>query len=400
MVPPVTFVGSAFERRVSFRGRRRVGESMGKRERLKLASVVVAVAGLATQVSAYQAPVPARTDAQRVADVGKVVVLDVPSIVESVDSAVVSIDVAGDEERGRASGIIIDKTGLIVTNFHVIALGEEELIGSIRPTGPPRLATSISVILPDGRSLLASVKGYDRATDLALLSVNPGDAALPVVKFGDSDRLRVGEWVVAIGNPLGLEHTVTLGIISGKGRAGFGGQFDDFLQTDAAINPGNSGGPLVNAVGEVVGINTLIIQPDKATGLSFAIPINLVREIVPQLASRGRVVRGMLGIESYDASAQVRHQFNLPADRSGILIDKVERGTPAQRAGLRKGDFIFQLDKTPVINTGQFNRTISRKTPGTKVEITFLRDGKEYNVQAEVAPEQDATDVTHPSSVD
>jgi serine protease Do len=329
---------------------------------------------------------------QRAADVGRVVVLDVPSIVEQVDNAVVSIEVAGDDERGRASGIVIDKAGLILTNFHVIALGEEELIGSIRPTGAPKLATSISVTLPDGRSLLASVKGYDRATDLALLSVNPGAQPLPEVKLGDSDKLRVGEWVVAIGNPLGLDHTVTLGIISGKGRAGFGGQFDDFLQTDAAVNPGNSGGPLVNARGEVVGINTLIIQPDKATGLSFAIPINLVRDIVPQLAARGRVTRGRLGIESFDASAQVRHQLNLPSERSGILVDKVERGTPAARAGLRKGDFIFMLDATPVVNTGQFNRTISGKTPGTKVAITFLRDGKEYKVEAEVAAEFDAVE--------
>jgi serine protease Do len=363
-----------------------------------LAGLALAL-GLSASTALAQAPAP-QPAAQRASDVGRTLVLDVPAIVEQVDNAVVSIDVAGDDERGRASGIVIDKAGLIVTNFHVIALGEEELIGSLRSTGPPKLATSISVILPDGRSLLASVKGFDRATDLALLSVNPGDQPLPEAKFGDSDALRVGEWVVAIGNPLGLEHTVTLGIISGKGRAGFGGQFDDFLQTDAAINPGNSGGPLVNARGEVIGINTLIIQPDKATGLSFAIPINLVRDIVPQLASRGRVTRGMLGIESFDASAQVRHQLNLPPERTGILVDKVERGTPAARAGIRKGDFIFMLDRSPVVNTGQFNRTISRKPPGTKVELTFMRDGKEYSIQAEIAAGLDVPEVPKASPND
>ncbi len=361
---------------------------------LGLASLALAL-GVSSTAAAAQAPAPKPSapipGAQRASDLGKTLVLDVPTIVEDVDNVVVSIDVAGGDERGRASGIVIDKSGLIVTNFHVIALGEEELIGSIRSTGPPKLATAISVIMPDGRSLLASVKGFDRATDLALLSVNTGGQPLPEAKLGDSDALRVGEWVVAIGNPLGLDHTVTLGIISGKGRAGFGGQFDDFLQTDAAINPGNSGGPLVNARGEIIGINTLIIQPDKASGLSFAIPINLVRDIVPQLADRGRVTRGMLGIESFDASAQMRHQLHLPAERTGILINRVERGTPAARAGLRSGDFIFMLDKTPVINTGQFNRVISRKVPGTKVEITFLRDGKEYNIQAEIGAELDVT---------
>ena len=355
-----------------------------KRDRILLSGLAgLALAlGLAVSAGAGQAPV------QRPSDVGRVIVLDVPAIVEQVDNAVVSIDVAGGDERGRASGIIIDKAGLIVTNFHVIALGEEQLLDSIQPTGPARLATAINVILPDGRSLLASVKGYDRVTDIALLSVDAGDP-LPEARLGDSDALRVGEWVVAIGNPLGLEHTVTLGIVSGKGRTGFGGMFDDFIQTDAAINPGNSGGPLVNARGEVVGINTLTTNPDKATGLSFSIPINLVRDIVPQLASRGRVTRGYLGIHTFDANAQVRHRLSLPPDRTGILVNRVERGTPAARAGLRQGDFIFRLDRAPVVNTGQFNRVISSKAPGTKVEITFLRDGKEYSIQAEIAAERD-----------
>ena len=342
-------------------------------------------ASLAAPSTGRQAPGPERRPASEV----PVVVLDVPAIVAAVDSAVVSIDAANDLERSRGSGIIIDRTGLIVTNFHVISADEQGFPDPAKPQGPPRLATAITVTMPDGRTLLASVKGFDRATDLAVISVSPGDQILPVARLGDSDALRVGEWVVAIGNPLGLDHTVTLGIVSGKGRTGFGGLFDDFIQTDAAINPGNSGGPLVNARGEVVGINTLTTDPEKATGLSFSIPINLVRDIVPQLASRGRVTRGYLGLDTFDANAQVRHRLNLPSDRTGILVNRVERGTPAARAGLRQGDFIFRLDRAPIVNTGQFNRTISRMAPGTKVEITFIRDGKEYNIQAEIAAERD-----------
>jgi serine protease Do len=182
---------------------------------------------------------------------------------------------------------------------------------------------------------------------------------------------------------------VTLGIISGKGRVGFGGQFDDYLQTDAAVNPGNSGGPLVNSRGEIIGINTLIIAPEKASGLSFAIPINLVREIVPELVANGRVSRGYLGIESDDTTPQTRNQLSLPPDRSGIIVSKVERGTPAAKAGLRQGDFIVMLDKVPVVNKAQFNRIVTRKAPGAKVEITFLRGGKEYSILAEVGSRAD-----------
>lgn len=340
----------------------------------RIVAVVGLLAGLTGEPAAAVDVPPGQTP---------VVVLDVPKIVAAVDSAVVSIDVATDTERGRGSGIIIDRAGLIVTNFHVIAPGEENTLDFARSdAGTPRLATSITVYLPDGRSLLASVKGFDRDTDIAVLSVDPGATPLPEIRWGDSDALMVGEWVIAIGNPLGLDHTVTLGIISGKGRVGFGGKFDDFLQTDAAINPGNSGGPLVNARGEVIGINTLIL--DKGSGLSFAIPANIVREIVPDLTAKGRVTRGTLGIDSFDTNAPMRKRLNLPPDRNGILVNKVERGTPAARAGIRQGDFIVAVDRTPVTNKAQFNRIVTRKSPGTKVDITFLREGKEYSITAEI----------------
>jgi serine protease Do len=358
------------------------------RERqLLFAGAALALVCAAPGPAAASQDLPAATP-QRAADVGRVTVLDVPSIVDAVDGTVVSIDVADATGRARGTGIVIDRAGLIVTNFHVISIGDE-VPGDSDLDRPVRIASDINVVLPDGRSVPASVKGYDRATDIAVLSVSVTEP-LAVAKLGDSDGLRVGEWVIAIGNPFGLEHTVTLGIISGKGRVGFGGQFDDYLQTDAAINPGNSGGPLVNSRGEVVGVTTLVLDPEKAAGLSFAIPINLVRDIVPELASKGRVVRGFIGIELADTNARVRHQLNLPSDRTGILVERVERGTPAARAGLRRGDFIYQLDRTPVVNKGQFNRTIARKTPGTKVEIGFIRDGKEYSIEAEVAVETGA----------
>src|SRR6185295_14299412 len=151
-------------------------------------------------------------------------------------------------------------------------------------TTPPKLVNSVTVTLHDGRQFPASIKGYDEATDIALLEIVPSGPALPVAEIGDSDALRVGDWVIAIGNPLGLDHTVTLGIVSAKGRTGFGGQFDDFLQTDAAINPGNSGGPLVNAQGKIVGINTLVLE--RSQGLSFSIPVNTLKAILPQLIDR------------------------------------------------------------------------------------------------------------------
>src|SRR5262249_44867188 len=190
-----------------------------------------------------------------------VVLLDVPSIADKVNPVVVNIRSAGDGGESLGSGFIVDNKGLIVTNFHLIsntgprrgpaALGQQ-------PAKQMKLADRIWVTTSDGQQFPASVKGYDEATDIALLQIVPSAKPLPVAELGDSDSLRVGEWAIAIGNPLGLDHTVTLGIVSAKGRSELGGQYDEYLQTDAAINPGNSGGPLVNAQGKVIGINTLI----------------------------------------------------------------------------------------------------------------------------------------------
>ena len=319
---------------------------------------------------------------------GKTVVLDVPSIAERVNEVVVNVRSTSENGENLGSGFIIDQRGYIATNFHLISNAEPRRGSSQR--GPeqqsaPKLVTNITVTLHDGRQFPASIKGYDEATDIALLEIVPGNAQLPIGDLGDSDALRVGEWVIAIGNPLGLDHTVTLGILSAKGRTGFGGQFDDFLQTDAAINPGNSGGPLLNAQGKIVGINTLVLE--RTQGLSFSIPINTLKSILPQLIERGRVTRGFLGVETRDIDADVRGLMKLPVDSRGVLVVRAERATPAARAGLRKDDLITTVDGQAITSSVQFNRIVASKLPGAKIAIKILRDGREYTLNAEIGEE-------------
>src|SRR5712692_5437993 len=319
---------------------------------------------------------------------GKTVVLDVPSIAERVNEVVVNVRSTSESGENLGSGFIIDQRGYIATNFHLISNAEPRRGSGQRgpeTKGPPKLVNSVTVTLHDGRQFPASIKGYDEATDIALLEIAPSGAQLPVADLGDSDSLRVGEWVIAIGNPLGLDHTVTLGILSAKGRTGFGGQFDDFLQTDAAINPGNSGGPLLNAQGKIVGINTLVLE--RTQGLSFAIPINTLKSILPQLIERGRVARGFLGVETRDIDADIRGSLKLAPDAKGVLVIRAERATPAARAGLRKDDLITLVDGQPITSYVQFNRIVAAKPPGTKVAIRILRDGREYTLNAEIGEE-------------
>ncbi|HJZ67929.1 MAG TPA: trypsin-like peptidase domain-containing protein [Blastocatellia bacterium] len=318
----------------------------------------------------------------------KTVLLDVPSIAERVNEVVVNVRSMSESGENLGSGFIIDQRGLIATNFHLISNAEPRRGSSQRgpePKGAPKLAGSVTVTLHDGRQFPASIKGYDEATDISLLEIVPTGPQLPVADLGDSDSLRVGEWVIAIGNPLGLDHTVTLGIVSAKGRTGFGGQFDDFLQTDAAINPGNSGGPLLNAQGKIVGINTLVLE--RTQGLSFAIPINTLKSILPQLIERGRVTRGFLGVETRDIDADIRGLLKLPADSRGVLVIRAERATPGARAGLRKDDLITAVDGLTITSYVQFNRIIASKLPGTKIAIRILRDGREYTLNAEIGEE-------------
>jgi len=319
---------------------------------------------------------------------GKTLVLDVPTIAERVNEVVVNVRSSAEGGENLGSGFIIDQRGLIATNFHLISNAEPRRgSGQRRPEvrATPKLVNSVTVTLHDGRQFPASIKGYDEATDIAVLEIVPNGPQLPVADLGDSDSLRVGEWVIAIGNPLGLDHTVTLGIVSAKGRSGFGGQFDDFLQTDAAINPGNSGGPLLNAQGKIIGINTLVLE--RTQGLSFAIPINTLKSILSQLIDRGRVTRGFLGVETQDIDADIRGLLKLAPDSRGVRVVRAERATPAARAGLRKDDLITTVDGQSVTSAIQFNRIIASKPPGTKVVIKIMRDGREYTLNAEIGEE-------------
>lgn len=294
----------------------------------------------------------------------------IADIVAQANGAVVNIQAAA-EEGGTSigSGFCLDAQGRVITNFHVIR-------DALKIGGP------ILVVTQDGRTLNASVRGHDEATDIALLEVDFGKNPLPTLSLGDSDGVRVGDWVIAIGSPYELDHTVTLGIISGKGRTGLDGEYDDFLQTDAAINFGNSGGPLVNLKGEVVGINTLVLA--RGQGLGFAIPVNILKEVVPQLRERGQVRRSAVGITVADISAFERKDFGLANTSRGVKVLTVERGLPGDGAGIRRNDLILAVDTAPVTSSGQFNRIIARTAPGTTVNIRIRREEKEYVVAAKL----------------
>ncbi|MCS6805565.1 MAG: trypsin-like peptidase domain-containing protein [Acidobacteriota bacterium] len=304
---------------------------------------------------------------------------DIASIVEQVNPAVVNIEIAGGPgSMQQGSGFIIDGRGLIVTNYHVIA----EAIKSGRP---------ISVSLPDGQVVPASVRGTDEPTDIALLEVEVKGDPLPTVKLGDSDQLRIGDWVLAIGSPWGFDHTVTLGIISAKGRQLPGSLFNDFLQTDAAINPGNSGGPLVNERGEVIGISSYAAT--IGTGLAFAIPINTLKDILPQLREKGRVTRGSFAVRVVDTTPYIRKRFNLPRD-GGVLVTSVKIGSSAARARLRREDIITKVNGVAITSASQFYRFIASQKEGTEIEITIFRDGREYVVRGVI----EAASPTKPES--
>ncbi|WP_198539633.1 S1C family serine protease [Chloracidobacterium thermophilum] len=293
---------------------------------------------------------------------------NIADVVARTNGGVVNIQsVSEDGGTSIGSGFCLDAKGEIVTNFHVIR-------DALKIGGP------ILAVTQDGRILTASVRGYDEATDLALLEVDLGRQPLPTLPLGDSDAVRVGDWVIAIGSPFELDHTVTVGIISGKGRSGLDGAYDDFLQTDAAINFGNSGGPLVALTGEVIGINTLVLA--RGQGLGFAIPVNILKELLPDLRSIGRVRRSSIGVEAVDISALDRRGTGLAGAVRGVRVAKVERGLPGDQAGLRRGDIVVAVEGTPVMSSGHFNRLIARSHPGTAIQIRIRREEKEYTVAA------------------
>lgn len=271
--------------------------------------------------------------------------------------------------RGQGSGFIIHESGLVLTNNHVIE-GADRIV----------------VRLADGREYRANVVGRDPKTDVALLRLE--DASdLPTVYLGDSDALEVGDWVVAIGNPFGLSHSVSVGIVSAKERFIGAGPYDDFIQTDAAINPGNSGGPLFNARGEVVGINTAIVAHGQ--GIGFAVPINLVKVLVPQLEETGTVVRGWLGVAIQDLTPEIARSLKLSPGAKGALIADVVPDSPAERAGLKPGDLVVSVDGRDVRNYAQLSRTIALLPPGKRIQLGLLREGKRETVEVTVASRDD-----------
>ncbi|MDP1568670.1 MAG: trypsin-like peptidase domain-containing protein [Vicinamibacterales bacterium] len=257
--------------------------------------------------------------------------------------------------RGAGTGFLIDAEGHILTNHHVVEGAER-----------------ITVKLADGRSLRGRVVGSDPDTDIAVLKVD-APAPLPHATLGDSDGLRVGEWVCAIGNPLAYEHTVTVGVVSFIGRKLFDSSLDNYIQTDAAINFGNSGGPLINARGEVIGINSAISR--QASSIGFAIPINQAREILPQLIADGRVSRGYLGVALRDLDPDLQESLDLePA--SGAVVQDVTDGSPGARAGLRAYDLITAVDGQPVSSNDHLIRQIAARAPGSAVRVDYVRDGR------------------------
>jgi serine protease Do len=261
--------------------------------------------------------------------------------------------------RGAGSGFIIDADGSILTNHHVVERAER-----------------ITVKLSDGRTFRARVIGADPDTDIALIKVD-GQSGLPVAPLGDSSTLRMGEWVCAIGNPLGYEHSVTVGVVSFLGRKLFDMSLDDYIQTDAAINFGNSGGPLINSRGEVIGINAAISS--RASSIGFAVPINGASAALPQLRARGRVSRGYMGVFLRDVDQDLERSLQLPVDH-GAVVQDITRGSPADRAGLRPYDVIVSLDDRPIANDDQLIREIAGRTPGSPARLQLVRDGHQESV--------------------
>jgi serine protease Do len=283
-------------------------------------------------------------------------------------------------ERGLGSGVIVDAAkGYLITNNHVVAG-----------------ANQVQVVLADGRIVHTDWIRTDPRTDLAVVKVDAGE--LIAAPLGDSDRMQVGDWVLAFGAPEGLQKTVTAGIISAKGRyTGDGNTYQDFLQTDAAINPGNSGGPLVNMRGQVIGINTAIVSPTGAyAGIGFAIPSDMVKSVMAQLIEKGHVTRGYLGVAIQSVTPGLARSFSLP-DTKGALVTEVVPGGPAEKAGLRRGDFITSIDDKTVSGPNDLRNAVAALGPGKTVPIDFYRDGKKQSAEVTIEAQPARPPIARPS---
>jgi serine protease Do len=266
-------------------------------------------------------------------------------------------------QGGSGSGVIVRSDGVVITNAHVV--------GNAR---------QVRVSLTDGSEFTGTVLGRDPDIDIAVVRI-PGQN-FPAAALADSDLLQVGQSAIAIGNPLGFERTVTRGIVSGWNRA-LGPTLDELIQTDAAINPGNSGGPLLNSGGQVIGINTAVIRPGLATGLGFAVPINLAADIAEQLITTGVIRRAYLGIANQSITPEIAQQLRLPVQQ-GIVVVEVGPGTPAAAAGLRRGDIITSIDNTAITDGGDLRRLLRQRTPGTTVQITGVRGQQQFTATVQL----------------
>lgn len=271
------------------------------------------------------------------------------------------------KEMSMGSGVIVSNDGYLLTNYHVVEQAED-----------------IKVTLYDRRTFKATIIGADPKTDLAVIKINAKD--LPVAPWGDSDKLQVGDFVLAIGNPYGLTRTVTMGIISATGRADVGiADYEDFIQTDAAINPGNSGGPLVNIKGEIIGINTAIFSRTGGyQGIGFAVPSNMARIIKDSLIKEGKVIRGWIGIMVQDLTAELAEKFGLK-EPYGVIVTDVTKQSPAYRAGLRRGDIIIEYDGKQITESAILKNLVAQSKIGSTVNLKIFRDGQNYAISVTIA---------------
>ncbi len=276
-------------------------------------------------------------------------------------------------QRSLGSGFIISSDGYILTNYHVVEKVDK-----------------VVVKLSDEKEHEATLVGHDSKTDIALIKIKP-KGALPFVELGDSDAVRVGEWALAIGNPFGLEHTVTAGIVSAKGRVIGAGPYDNFIQTDASINPGNSGGPLFNMDGKVIGINTAIVA--QGQGIGFAIPVKMAKDMLPDLRTKGKVTRGWLGVSVQDLTEDLAKHHNIKEIR-GALVADVVKGDPADVAGIMAGDLIVEINGQKIKDSHELLVTVASLKVGARVEMKVVRDGKERTFTLTVAERKDRPEMS------
>jgi serine protease Do len=312
------------------------------------------------------------------ADRVKPAVVNIAPLSASTKSAETPRGDRGPNNPGTGSGVIVDKEGLIITNNHVVGDAKE-----------------VEVRLSDKSKFIGQVIGRDPDTDIAIVKITP-TGELPTVPFGDSSKVRVGQWVIAVGNPFSLDRTVTLGVVSGLERDAVRlSRYEAFIQTDASINPGNSGGPLFNIKGEVIGINTAIIN--YAQGIGFAIPSNMVQQVAGQLRVRGKVTRGWLGVGIQEVTADLAVKFGIK-ENDGVLVNDVFENEPAARAGLKPGDIIAKVDGHRVETPAGLSRAVAGLTPGTKIELDVIRSGERRTITVDLGErKEDAVVASIPS---